>query len=100
MAYPVVALLAGMIFKIKKLRGTAGIILGMLIGWIIEYGMGTAYYSYSTTVSPVVALSVCVVPFIFGDICKSILIFTFCPSELSNAQISGKLIVPAGKLIL
>lgn len=78
MAYPVVALLSGMIFKVKKLRGTVGIILGMFIGWIVEYGMGTVYYSYVTTVSPVVALSVCVVPFIFGDICKSILIFTLC----------------------
>lgn len=78
MAYPLVAWLSGMIFNIKKLRGTVGIILGMLIGWLIEYGMGTAYYSYAATVAPVVALSVCVVPFIFGDICKSVVIFILC----------------------
>ena len=78
MAYPLVAWLSGMIFKVKKLRGTFAIVLGMLIGWLMEYGIGTVYYCYVTSVGPIAALSVCVVPFIIGDICKSLLIFILC----------------------
>ena len=78
MAYPLVAWVCGMIFKIKKLRGTVGIILGLIIGWILEYFIGTVYYCRVTGVRVIAALSVCVVPFIIGDICKSLLIFILC----------------------
>ena len=78
MAYPLVAWLAGMIFKIKKIRGSIGVVLALIIGWILEYFLGTIYYCYVTTVAPIAALSVCVVPFIIGDICKSLLIFVLC----------------------
>ena len=55
-----------------------GIILGLIIGWILEYFIGTVYYCRVTGVGVIAALSVCVVPFIIGDICKSLLIFILC----------------------
>ena len=78
MAYPVVACLSSYIFKMKKLKGAVRIILGLLIGWLLEYLVGTAYYSVITSTQPTVALTVCVVPFILGDVCKSLIIYITC----------------------
>ena len=44
----------------------------------MEYLFGTAYYGVITSTPPVVALTVCVVPFIIGDICKSLAIYITC----------------------
>ena len=77
-AYPVVACLSSCIFRIKKIKGAVRIVVGLLIGWLVEYLFGTAYYSVITSTPPVVALTVCVVPFIIGDICKSLAIYITC----------------------
>ena len=77
-AYPVVACLASYIFKMKKIKGAARIVLGLLIGWLVEYIVGTVYYSVVTSTSPMVALTVCVIPFVVGDVCKSFVIYITC----------------------
>lgn len=78
LAYPLVAYIAGVVFNIKKIKGIKNIILGVAIGWIIEYLVGTLYYSQITGVSMWAAASVCVLPFLLGDICKSIAVFFIC----------------------
>ena len=75
LAYPLVAYIAGKIFKSKKIKGTKSILLGLLIGWLVEYILGTMYYCFVTGVTVWAALLVCVVPFIVGDICKSVSLF-------------------------
>lgn len=77
-AYPVVACLASYIFKIKKIKSAVRIALGLLIGWLVEYLLGTVYYSVITTTPPEIAVTVCVVPFILGDVCKSLVIYITC----------------------
>lgn len=77
-AYPIVAYIAGIIFNIKKIKGVKSIILGLLAGWFIEYFIGTLYYCVVTEVTLWAAVVVCVIPFILGDICKSVAIALIC----------------------
>ena len=65
-------------FVDKKLKGVKNIVLGVSIGWIIEYLGGTIYYSEVAGVTMWAALMVCVLPFILGDICKSVAVVFIC----------------------
>ena len=78
LAYPLVAYVAGMVFNNKKIKGSKAIVLGLLLGWLVEYVVGTMYYSAVTSVSIWAAVTVCVLPFVVGDICKSIAVFFIC----------------------
>ena len=78
LAYPLVAYIAGIIFDIKKIKGIKSVILGVIFGWIIEYLVGTMYYSMVTGVTIGAAVMVCVLPFLLGDICKSVAVLFIC----------------------
>ena len=78
LAYPLVAYAAGLVFNSKKIKGGKGIVLGLILGWVIEYVVGTLYYSVVTSVSVWAATVVCVLPFIIGDVCKSVAVFFIC----------------------
>ena len=78
LAYPLVAYVAGIIFNNKKIKGGKGIVLGLFIAWMVEYVAGTAYYSAVTGVSMWAAVLICVIPFVIGDICKSVAVFFIC----------------------
>lgn len=78
LAYPLVAYAAGLVFNSKKIKGSKGIVLGLILGWVIEYVVGTLYYSVVTSVSVWAATAVCVFPFIIGDVCKSVAVFFIC----------------------
>lgn len=86
LAYPLVAYCAGMIFNIKKIKGTKSIVLGIAIGWLIEYLVGTVYYSLITGVTLWAAVVVCVAPFVIGDVCKSIAVIFIC-REIKSQRI-------------
>ena len=72
------AFFSGLIFKISKINNVISIVLGIIVGWIIEYSVGTAYYCHVTLAPLVSALFICVIPFIIGDICKSIAVVVIC----------------------
>lgn len=76
--YPLVAYTSGILFNVKKVKGAKSIILGIVVGWIIEYLGGTLYYSVVTGVAIWGALMVCVFPFVLGDICKSVAVVFIC----------------------
>ena len=73
-AYPLVAWISAILFKSNKFKGLVGIIIGVCIGWLLEYFIGTVYYCFVTSTSLFAALTVCVVPFVFGDICKTVIV--------------------------
>lgn len=72
MAYPIVAYVSGALFQKLLSKSTYKLIIVIYIGWFIEYVMGVSYYSYIMDTPLYLALSVCVAPFILGDLCKSI----------------------------
>lgn len=48
-------------------------LVGMVVGTVIAYALGTAWFCFSTGTGVVQALSLCVFPFIIGDIIKMII---------------------------
>lgn len=67
------AVISGLFVQIKtnsllasRLLGIAGMILGM----IVAYGFGTAWFCYSTGTGLFAALTLCVFPFVLGDLVK------------------------------
>ena len=48
-------------------------ILGMILGTIAAYTFGTVWFCYSTGTGVVPALSLCVFPFIIGDLVKMVI---------------------------
>lgn len=48
-------------------------IVGMILGTIIAYAFGTAWFCFSTGTGVVAALGLCVFPFIIGDLIKIII---------------------------
>lgn len=54
-------------------------VLGMAIGTVILYALGTVWYVYFTKTEFLVALAACVTPFIPGDIVKMIVVIILGP---------------------
>ena len=74
-SYPVVAFVSGCIFKMTKLKLLLKLIIGIVTGWSISYIVGTAYYIFLTGVPVSAAIGSCIIPFLPGDICKSIVTY-------------------------
>lgn len=72
-AYVIVAFVVGKIIEHSGKRSWKVMLVAMYIGWIIQYGMGTAWYCIVTGAGAAAALSVCVVPFLIGDLAKTVL---------------------------
>jgi len=74
MAYPVMALVTSVFYKLsKKFRSVLYIglpVLGMTLSLIICYLLGTLWFCFVTKSSAAYALSVCVLPFIVFDLIK------------------------------
>ena len=66
-------------FFYEKVNNQYFMILGMLIGNIILYVMGTIWFIYLTKMKVFAAISICVFPFILGDIIKIILVLFIGP---------------------
>lgn len=49
------------------------LVVGMVLGTVVLYAMGTAWFMYITATPLVAALSACVTPFLFGDSIKIVL---------------------------
>ena len=56
--------------KNKKIK-----IVGLVLGLVVSYLVGTLWYSYITKMDFFVSLLVCVVPFVIIDIAKIIIAF-------------------------
>lgn len=54
-------------------------ILGMVIGTVVLYALGTAWYVYFTKADVLAAVLACAVPFIPGDIVKMIVVIILGP---------------------
>ena len=54
-------------------------IIGMIIGTVILYIIGTAWFMYVTKMNLVGALMACVIPFIPGDVIKIVLVAILAP---------------------
>ena len=72
-SYIIMALVAGLLIRSGKKLSNKRIILGLTIGQIIQYIIGTFWYCFVTKTHWLSALMVCVVPFIIGDIIKIII---------------------------
>ncbi|MGN0665615.1 MAG: biotin transporter BioY [Huintestinicola sp.] len=53
---------------------------GMIIGTVICYAVGTAWFCYQSGTALTAALSICVFPFIPGDLMKMIIVILFAPT--------------------
>lgn len=53
--------------------------IGMVLGTVLCYGLGTAWYCISAQTTPAAALALCVLPFIPGDVVKIGLALSFGP---------------------
>ena len=90
LAYPLVAYISGHVFNYKKIKGIRSIILGVVLGWVVEYLTGTIYYSAVTGVTMWASVVVCVLPFVIGDICKSVAIVFICMKIKSQTLLTKR----------
>ena len=51
------------------------LVAGMLIGTAVLYVLGTAWFMYVTKMDLAASLGLCVIPFLFGDACKMIVVY-------------------------
>lgn len=83
-SYPLVALIVGLIISKSKKSLTVNAI-AMALGLLLCYSIGTLWFSFSTKTSIQASLSMCIYPFLFGDIlkiCFSSYILKFVKFEL------------------
>lgn len=86
------AVIAGLFTKFQeekvlmnRIRGMVGMILGM----IVAYGFGTAWFCYSTGTGLSAALALCVFPFIPGDLVKMVIAVTTAPAMAEQIRKVG-----------
>lgn len=83
------AVIAGLFVKFQKdkvLINRLWGMMGMLLGTIIAYGFGTAWFCYSTGTGLTAALALCVFPFIPGDLVKMAVAVTVAPTIAKQIQ--------------
>jgi biotin transport system substrate-specific component len=81
------ALISGFFINISKGKKSV-VIIGMIIGTIIAYAFGTAWFVFITKCGIIYALAICVLPFILGDLVK-ILIAVFLGSYIKKQVIKA-----------
>ena len=72
LGYIACAFVAGFLVE-KYGKSLRSIFLTMLPGWIMTYLLGVVWYMYVVQVNAAAALSACVLPFLPGDIAKTVL---------------------------
>lgn len=76
-------IISGLFIQIKtnnKIAGRLMGIAGMILGTIVAYGFATAWFCYSTGTGLSAALTLCVFPFIPGDLVKMVVAVTVAPT--------------------
>lgn len=86
------AVISGLFIKIKtnntvtnRLLG----ILGMILGMLVAYAFGTAWFCYSTGTGIFAALTLCVFPFLLGDVVKMIVAVVVAPVVAERVRMVG-----------
>lgn len=64
-------------------------IIGMVLGTIVAYGFGTAWFCYSTGTGLSAALALCVFPFIPGDVVKMVIAVAIAPTLAGQIRKAG-----------
>ena len=86
------AIISGLFVKMKEdeviLNRVLGI-AGMILGTLVVYAFGTAWYCYSTGTGLSAALALCVIPFIPGDLVKIIVAAVVAPTEAKQIRKLG-----------
>ena len=70
--YVVTAFVVGLLFEKFGRKKIWMLIIWMYIGWVAEYVIGTAWFCYITKTSVMGALSLCMFPFLPGDLVKTL----------------------------
>lgn len=77
------AVISGLFVKMKEdeviLNRVLGI-TGMILGTLVAYAFGTAWFCYSTGTGLSAALTLCVIPFIPGDLVKIVVAAVIAPT--------------------
>ncbi len=94
-AYPVLALITGLLYR-KFGKGKAGnvralwMLLSMIIGTIVLYAFGTAWFCIVSGTGAAAAMGMCVVPFLPGDLIKmAVVILISLPIEKALARMGN-----------
>ncbi len=94
-AYPVLALLTGLLYwkfgrnQSGKLR-VLWMFLAMLIGTVVLYAIGTAWFCTVSGTGVAAAMGTCVIPFLPGDILKMIVVILISlPLEKAIAKMAS-----------
>lgn len=73
MAYPIMAFVTSIFYKVFKKNKLFTLTLGMLLSLFICYVIGTIWFSFLTGTGFVASLALCVFPYVLFDIIKIIL---------------------------
>lgn len=86
------AIISGLFVKMKEdeviLNRVLGI-AGMILGTLVAYAFGTAWFCYSTGTGLSAALALCVIPFIPGDLVKIIVAAVVAPTVAKQIRKLG-----------
>lgn len=86
------AVISGLFVKMKEdeviLNRVLGI-AGMILGTLVAYAFGTAWFCYSTGTGLSAALALCVIPFIPGDLVKIIVAAVVAPTVAKQIRKLG-----------
>ena len=86
------AVISGLCVKMKEdeviLNRVLGI-AGMILGTLVAYAFGTAWFCYSTGTGLSAALALCVIPFIPGDLVKIIVAAVVAPTVAKQIRKLG-----------
>lgn len=84
------AVISGLFLTIRKEQVVWNRIVGiagMIIGTLVAYAFGTAWFCYSTGTGLSVALAMCVIPFIPGDLVKIALAAVAAPAVAKQVRL-------------
>lgn len=87
--YLAVSVVSGL--AVEKFRSRFVHLFGMVLGTAICYGIGTVWYCFITRVGVSSAVTLCVLPFIPGDLVKMVVSLTFGPALRSRLEKAGLL---------
>jgi len=73
-SYVVSAYVIGWILERFGKRTVKALAISILAGWLVTYAFGTLWFTYVTHTSFTAALSLCVIPFLPGDLLKTCII--------------------------
>ena len=86
LGYILTCLVSGVL--VEKSRNKKVKLIGLLLGLVVSYLVGTLWYSYITKMDFLVSLLVCVVPFVIIDIVK--IIISLVLSEMILIRLNSK----------